>query len=749
MSGKMGAAIVLCVLVLGILLVAYACGGTSSRRIPSTSPAPSVPSDSAGTPAPPEGTESGDGSESASGESQSESEQPQEQDESPSLQEQLGLPEDEPITEIKLWTGEEYPPPPEIGDVMYQVRYNDEKMVEKDDFLFLPELNMGEEDVESFDIEVTDPWKTFQGKDIVRVAVKAVNAQDLGTVRFYLFGEPWRYIPLWAEPGDPEVFPLEDYHTFVEAGDTVAGDGAMGIAVGNYSYLVARPFKFDDKPGGGFYYESGAGKGFYGSGAVAYAYFLKADYFWDYLNTYTRYTSIEGMRDHANVPAVAFVLSDVYAPEMFGGRDNEGLCFYYELLDNGTLESSFGGIFLENKSASTTEEGDYLWEEVTPQEKAQNYPAGQCVPLNAIQTAHFTLWPINADWTADTASLTYYAASESCSAYPDENGYYDATLEISAVDAPEWTGSWVTVNYPAEFIFDYQEIGDFFVEEADRIGAALTGIYEFMEAGVVRVHYDVNGGGSGSGWIETLHFKWLGEGLGGGNAGGNSGGPGGSVGPSGGGKSASIYQVVRRFADQFAIYNHESATFSGTTLDDYFVTIRQKWYDFREENGGDYNNDTYFNIHDITPIARYYGQHLQVPNDFESPVTYVDGNLSNVIDIGDVTPLSWYFGFETWGIYVELYQVLGDRLYEPGSTRTRPRQEPYIYFTSPHPWVHPRWHVQMAENAAYIGRHYLCELTDGYWDYAHRYLNRWSKSGKYVVSNDQQGWSFRWTVIVH
>lgn len=269
------------------------------------------------------------------------------------------------------------------------------------------------------------------------------------------------------------------------------------------------------------------------------------------------------------------------------------------------------------------------------------------------------------------------------------------------------------------------------------------------EAGVVRVHYDVNGGTSGSGWIETLHFKWAG--TGGSGAGGSGGGLSGSLGPPGGNNQASIYKVVRRFADQFNIDDHESRTFSGTTRDGYFVTIRQKWYDFREENGGDYNNDTYFNIHDITPIALYYGQHLAVPNDFEDPVTYVDGNLSNVIDIGDITPLAWYFGFQTTGIYLQLYEHIGDLFHEPGSTKVYPREEPNIYFTSTHPFVHPMWHMRAGENATFISRHYLSELDSEYdnWDYAHRYLNWWTKGGKYIVSNDQRGWSFRWTVIVH
>jgi len=645
------------------------------------------------------------------------------------------------VTVIKFYDGEEYPPPDDIIDFVYfQKRYNWDKEAVAGDFHLFPELNRGEECIERLELEVTDPWKTFAGRDVVRVEIKAVNAVNLGGISMLLVGEPWKYVPLWVEPGD--IFPLEHPHTHVVGYDTIEADGGMGIGVANSDYMHVveyRPGFFSGKNG----YECG----WDGSGTLAYAYFLKENWWREQETVWARYTSIEGYRDMAEIPPVAFVLSDLYTPEMFGGRENRRLQRCFEALDSGRLEELYirrGSS--ASKAAARTEEGDYSWDELTPEDKADYYPPAHETPVCALTTESFTLWPINPDWTADSDSAQYYEAAESWSAVPDPDGYYDVQLTIDADDAPEWIGSWLVVRYPAEYEFGYQEIGTFFGDEAERIGTALTGIYEHLEAGVVRVHYEENGGSSGSGWIETLHFRYN-PGRGGGGSGGN--GPGAGLGGGPGGKSASSCKVVRRFADQFNIYyDPEEQYFSGTTLDNYYTEIYRVWYDFREVNGGDYNNDTRINIGDITPVARFYNQQLAAPPDFEAPVTYVDGDLSNRITVGDFAPIGKNFGFWNRGIYVQLYQnCAGDLFYESGSTSRFERIPPHISLTSPDPLVHPMYHVLLGENASYIGRHYLSTLRDGYWDYAHRYLHHGQKYSYWITSSDQLGWTFQWTLI--
>ncbi|MCD6283240.1 hypothetical protein J7J84_06535 [bacterium] len=650
------------------------------------------------------------------------------------------VPIDEEVTVIRFYDGEEYPPPDDIIDFVYfQKRYNWDKEASAGEFRLFPELNCGEECIERFELEVTDPWKTFAGRDVVRVEIKAVNVVNLGGISLLLAGEPGKYIPLWVEPGD--IFPLEHPHTNIGGHDTIAADGGMGIGVSNWDYVHEveyRPGHFSGKNG----YECG----WDGSGTLAYAYFLKEDWWREQETLWARHTSIEGYRDMAEIPPIAFVLSDVYTPEMFGGRENLRLQRCFEVLDSGGLEELYiRSDSSASKAASRTEEGDYTWDELTPEDKAEHYPPAHETPGCALTTQSFTLWPINGDWTADEDSAQYYEAEESCSPEPDPYGYYDIELEINAVDAPEWIGSWLVVRYPAEYEFDYQEIGTFFGDEVERIGTALTGIYEHLEAGVVRVHYEENGGSSGSGWIETLHFKYNpglgGEGLGGGGQ--NSGLDNGM-----GGKTTSIYKVIRRFADQFDIYDDPYLRyFYGTTLDNYYTQIYKVWYDFREVNGGDYNNDTRINIADITPIARFYNQQLASPPNFEDPVTYVDGDLSNRITVGDITPIAMFYGFWNRGIYVQLYQNCGGNMfYESGSTRIFDRVPPNVYLTSANPWVHPMYHVLLGENAEYIGRHYLSTLRNGYWDYAHRYVHHGQKYIYYIVSSDQLGRTFQWTL---
>ena len=77
------------------------------------------------------------------------------------------------------------------------------------------------------------------------------------------------------------------------------------------------------------------------------------------------------------------------------------------------------------------------------------------------------------------------------------------------------------------------------------------------------------------------------------------------------------------------------------------------------------------------------------------------------------------------------------------------RVPPNIYLTSPNPLVHPMYSVLQGENASYIGRHYLSELQNGNWDYAHRYLHHGEKYIWFIVSSDQLGWTFPWTPRKH
>jgi len=103
------------------------------------------------------------------------------------------------VTVIKFYDGEEYPPPDDIIDFVYfQKRYNWDKEAVAGDFHLFPELNRGEECIERLELEVTDPWKTFAGRDVVRVEIKAVNAVNLGGISMLLVGEPWKYVPLWV-----------------------------------------------------------------------------------------------------------------------------------------------------------------------------------------------------------------------------------------------------------------------------------------------------------------------------------------------------------------------------------------------------------------------------------------------------------------------------------------------------------------------------------------------------------------------
>lgn len=635
-----------------------------------------------------------------------------------------------------LYEGEEYPPPLEIRDFVYwQVRYNWDKEAAAGDFHLYPELNCGEECVERLELEVTDPWKTFAGRDVVRVAVTAVNVNDLAHINFLLLGEDAKYIPLWAEPGD--IFTLEQRALHMNAHDhPIAADGGMWIGICNWEYAE----EVEYRPGFCALL-NGYEQGWDGSGILAYAYFLKEPWWWEQEVAWTRDTGIEGYRNMAVIPPIALELSDVYIPEMFGGAENQRLARSLEAYYRGGLEDLYLNPYRATaKTASLTEEGDYLWDDLTPEDKAQQYPPAQQTPACALTTQSFAVWPILGDWSADTGSAQYYEVDESWSAQPDPESYYDIELVVDAVDAPEWISSWLVVRYPADYIFDHQEIGTFFGDEEDRIGAALTGIYQHLEAGVARINYDQNGGCDGSGWIETLHFKYNPE-RGGGGGGGDkfSGGAGGGL----GGKSASIYKVYRRFADQFNIYRHEYQFFFGTTKDNYYTEIYRMWYDFREVNGGDYNNDARINIADVTPIARYYNRQLTNPPNYEDPVTYVDGDLSTRVDIGDITPIARNFGFWNCGIYVQLFQM---DIYEPGSLKTRSRVPPNVYYTNPNPWVHPMWHVLLGEDASFIGRHYLSMLQNGNWDYAHRYLQNGLQNNKWIVSGDQLGWTFQWVI---
>jgi len=723
---------VFAVVVLLVLLQACGSGGGSKAPMPRLAEQASSQADS-DSPSSPE-TE-----ESVPEEADSGSNESTEQEEESASPDYGLLPIDEEYTIYTFYDGEEYPPPDEIRHlVYYQTRYNWDKEASAGEFRLFPELNCGEECIERLELEITDPWKTFAGLPVVRVEIKAVNAVNLGCINMLLAGEPGEYIPLWVEPGD--IFPLEHPYTYIIGHDTIAADGGMGIQITNFD----NTFDVEYRPGH-FRSKNGYECGWDGSGTLAYAYFLKDDWWREQEILWARHTCIEGYRDMAEIPPIAFVLSDVYTPEMFGGEDNLRLQRCFEVLDSGGLEELYiRSDSSVSKAASLTEEGDYTWDELTPEDKAELYPPAHETPVCALTTQSFTLWPINADWTADSDAAQYYDAAESCSAEPDPYGYYDIELEINADDAPEWIGSWLVVRYPAAYEFDYQEIGTFFGDEAERIGTALTGIYEHLEAGVVRVHYEENGGSSGSGWIETLHFKYNpgfgGEGLGGdGQNGGLDGGM--------GGKTTSIYKVIRRFADQFDIYEDRDEYFSGITFDNYYTEIYDVWYDFREVNGGDYNNDTRINIADITPIAMFYGQRLAIPPDFEDPVIYVDGDLSNRITVGDIAPIAMNFGFWNRGIYVQLFEnSCGDLFYESGSLKIFPRTSPYIYLTSPDPWVHPKYHVLLGENAEYIGRHYLSTLRNGYWDYAHRYLQYGQKDNKWIVSGDQLGWRFQWTL---
>jgi hypothetical protein len=645
-------------------------------------------------------------------------------------------PNGENATIIKYYDGEEYPPPLEIRDnVYYQVRYNWDKEVKEGDFSLIPELNCGEECVGEFQLEVTDNWKTYAGLQVVRIAIKANDVNNVGNLSLLLACNNADYVPLWVEPGD--IFPLEDYHTSLVGNDTIAADGGMWIRTSNYNNL----YWVEYKPGN-FAGLNGYECGWSGSGIVAYAYFLKESYYCPE-QQWTRYTNIEGYREYAEVPPIAFVLSDIYTPEMFGGRQNPRLDNCFAALDSGDLEGYYIQPSLTaSKSISRTEEDDYTWDELTPEDKVEDYPPAAATPACALTTDNFTLWPINSDWTVDEDSADYYEVYESCSAQPDLEGNYDVELEINANDAPEWIGSWLVVNYPADFEFDYQEVGTFFGDENERFGAALTGICEYMEAGVVRMNYETNGGCDGSGWIETLHFKYNPNRRGGGGddlIGGNNGGD--------GGKMTSIYRLTRRFAAQFNIPRDASQYFQGTTMDSRYTEVYKAHYQFREVNGGDYNNDTRINITDITPIARYYNQYLTVPNNYEQPITYVDGDMSNRITIGDITPISLNYGFWNRGIYVQLYQTLsGNQFYEDDTERVFLRSSPYIYYTGSDPLVHPMYDVLCGENGSYIARHSFNELQNGNWDYAHRYLHHGEKYIYYVVSDDQQGYTFNWTI---
>ncbi len=76
------------------------------------------------------------------------------------------------------------------------------------------------------------------------------------------------------------------------------------------------------------------------------------------------------------------------------------------------------------------------------------------------------------------------------------------------------------------------------------------------------------------------------------------------------------------------------------------------------QNLGDYNQDGFVGVADITPIAISYGQ-TYAPADVNSALAVIDGSGNGTIDISDVTPIAMNFGVNCAGYLVHSQSGLG------------------------------------------------------------------------------------------
>ncbi|MCD6282189.1 hypothetical protein J7J84_01085, partial [bacterium] len=320
--------------------------------------------------------------------------------------------------------------------------------------------------------------------------------------------------------------------------------------------------------------------------------------------------------------------------------------------------------------------------------------------------------------------------------------YIHVYLEVDVFNVLDWTESLLVVQYPPSWEYVGQEIGTFFGDEEYRIGTVLTGIYGFCEAGIARIRPRENGSVSGSGWVETLEFKYLAR-LGGGGGGID------------GNKTASYpnhqFWSFRRFCLNHATQVYRYQSFSGTTLDNQETEIYYQFVILREVNGGDYDNNTEFNISDITPIAMLFGDEVSNPEDVLDPATYVDGSCNYTVDIADFTPLAMFFGHKTWATLESLYRVEGEHeiSYELWQfVKFFERCPPNIYLPEgSHPWVHPAWYYHVGETGMYIAHHTYNELYQSTWAYGTTYIDELVIDGRWVVSGDELGVAFQWTEV--
>ncbi|MCD6282334.1 hypothetical protein J7J84_01835 [bacterium] len=243
---------------------------------------------------------------------------------------------------------ESIPPLPE-GVVGYMPEWAMDKAVEKEDFALLPQVGYGEEFVESFDFEITHDWAVYEGKEVVRLEVKAFGCNELPFIHILMAVRPLTWTPLFAEPGD--IFPLDNYYSYMSALDHL-GDGYL-VMTGN---LTNSPV-FDEGPQ--------PGSKFTGSGTLVYLYFIDEPNDPDCDDGFTDIGPMKG-RLKSWIPTAALELSEVYTYEMFGGDDNPHI---------GDTSPGTGTSFSRcDKQVSEEPAGWLDWFELTPEEKLQGYP---------------------------------------------------------------------------------------------------------------------------------------------------------------------------------------------------------------------------------------------------------------------------------------------------------------------------------------------------------------------------------------